>query len=460
VDRLRALGLDDVHAESFHFPRHDVSAATLAVTVAGAARPVGFDVLEGSGSARVEGDVVAVGGATATELDAVDVRGRIALVERRQTYHRSTQYRNVAARGALAMLYVSDAVDNLRQVGSVRRTFEAMGDIPALSIGGLDGAALAHDAHATLEVRASSTPATGQNVLGRIAGALPSQIVVGAHYDSWFAGSSDNGGGVAALLALAARRSRPGAPKPRHTLVFVAYDGEEIALYGGYDFLRRHRAEVVAAVNFEVPSAVGASFAGLGRSNLATVESAVDDAGLRGDYLLTVPMDAVPQLFGGIIPTDIQGLYRSGVPTISTAVAAPYYHTVADTPDKVDTALLADAVDRFDLALAELDAADDALLAVPDPALWRASASVVENDGQVTVSVAVTDAAGAPRAHAPVAALILTDDFFLGEEVSGTTDDVGNATLGLPAHAGQPRRSVHVTAGPVYPLVETVVSLP
>ena len=28
--------------------------------------------------------------------------------------------------------------------------------------------------------------------------------------------------------------------KPHYTLVFVAYDGEEIGLYGGYDYYRKH----------------------------------------------------------------------------------------------------------------------------------------------------------------------------------------------------------------------------
>ena len=58
--------------------------------------------------------------------------------------------------------------------------------------------------------------------------------------------------------------------------------------------------------------------------------------GLGIDLPLYAGLELVPTLFGGIIPTDIQGIYRNGVPTASTAVDSPWYHTIEDTPDKVD----------------------------------------------------------------------------------------------------------------------------
>jgi Zn-dependent M28 family amino/carboxypeptidase len=287
---------------------------------------------------------------------------------------------------------------------------------------------------------------------------VPGTIVVGAHYDTWFAGSSDNGGGVAALVALAARRAR--APAPRHTLVFVAYDGEEVALYGGYDYLRKHAAEMLAVMNFEVPAVTDASLLGAGRSNLPAFDAALDRAGLRALYPIYVYMNAVPALFGGIIPTDIQGAYRAGIPTVSTASVNPYYHTIRDTPEQVDTTFLAEVVDAFDEALGALDGLDAADLAGPDPALWRAAVTVAPTRAGLAVAVTVTDAAGSPRAAAPVTAALLADDFFpVGDDHAVTGVD-GTAALVLPAAAGQPRRYVHVTAGPSYPLVETIVAVP
>jgi hypothetical protein len=458
--RFGAAGLADVHTESFHFPRHDVTRAEVAITIAGAPRAVGFDVLEAAGAGRADGPVVYVGGAMPADLAGVALTGSIALVDRISSYHRSTQYANVAAAGATAMIYASDAPENLRQAGSVRRTFEAMGPIPAITVGADDALLLRSQARATIDVAATSTPATGQNVIGRIAGASADEIVIGAHYDTWFAGATDNGGGVAALVALAERRVR--APRPRHTLVFIAYDGEEVALYGGYDFMHKHRgSEPIAAVlNFEVPSAAEPTLLGIGRSNVPPFAAALDAAGLRNLYPLEVYMDAVPSLFGGIIPTDIQGIYRSGVPTVSTAVVNRYYHTVKDTPDQVDTAFLAMVVDAFDEALGRIDLLDTAALAGPDPALWRADVRVSASGADLRVAVTVTDAAGSPRAGAPVTAALLHDDFFPAGEDHGATDAAGQVTLTVPATAGQPGRYVHVTSGPSYPLVETVVGLP
>ena len=115
---------------------------------------------------------------------------------------------------------------------------------------------------------------------------------------------------------------------------------------------------ILAVINFEVPSAKDTSLLGLAHSNLALLDMALRGSGLGQIYPLYAGLDLVPLLFGGIIPTDIQGIYRSGVPTASTAVDSPYYHTTADTPDKVDVPLLADTVDAFDRAIDTLLAGD------------------------------------------------------------------------------------------------------
>ena len=453
--RLQSLGLDELRSETFHVPGYQVRSATLRLTVDGVERPIGFDVLEGSGGGVADAEVIYAGGAEASDLAGLDLDGKIALVDRRTTFHRSSQYREVGRKGAVAMLYVSDAPDNLRQVGSTRAGFEAVGDIPAISIGMQDAAALrgaGERVHARIDVDAGVTPATGENLIAVLEGELPAQIVVGAHFDSWFSGSCDNGGGVAALLALAERRARRPA---RHTLVFVAFDGEEPGLYGGYHFLREHGDDPIAAVlNFEVPSARDSALAGLGRSGQPVLDEALRGAGLRAFYPFYVDLELVPRLFGGIIPTDIQGLYRDGIPTVSTAVTYATYHTVEDTPDKVDYEVLADVVDAFDAVIDALDAAPDGALAARDPTLWNA---VVELTG-ARVAVTVTDAAGAAKAGVTVDANLLHDDFYLDRTLSAQTDAGGRAVFDLPADT-RTGRALHLAAGETYPLVEKLISL-
>ena len=460
--RFTELGLANVHQETFTVPAWSAT-KSFTLTIDGVASSPGFDVFEASGSGIADGEIVDVGSAMDADLMNVDLTGKIALVKRETSFHRSAQLRNVAAKGATAMLYLSVAPQNLRQVGSVRFGWNAMEPIPAVTIGADDGAtikaALAAQkaVRAHIDVQATSTPASAINVVGVIAGERPEMIVMGAHYDSWFTGSSDNGSGIAELLAVAARRKQHG--KPHYTLVFVAYDGEETGLYGGYDFYRKHKivaAEpILAEINFESPSALNPDIAGIAHSNQPKLDEALQAAHLRQIYSLYAGLEIVAQLFGGIIPTDIQGVYRGGTPTVSTAVTNPYYHTMMDTPDKVDLQLLVDSTDAFDAAIDNLGKLTPADFAVADPQVW--SATVTANG--TSVDVMVKTGAGAPAANANVKASVMHDDFILDGEVSATTDANGHATLTIPAAAGA-NKFLHVTAGPTYPLAETIIALP
>jgi Zn-dependent M28 family amino/carboxypeptidase len=343
------------------------------------------------------------------------------------------------------MIYVSSAPEDLRQVGSVRRGWEAMGPIPAVTIAASDGrrlqAALASGTpvEVALRVQAAITPAVGRNVVARIPGREPGMIVIGAHYDSWFAGSTDNGAGVAAMLELLWRRA--GQAQPRWDLVFVAWDGEELALYGGYDYLRRHADDPVRAViDLETPAARGAELRGLAHS--PSLDGAMRAAELDHLYESYLEFQWVPQLFGGVVPTDLQGAYRAGWPAAATAVDSPYYHTAADTPDKVDLERLAAVVDGFDTAIDDL--MEHAPAAEPDSSLWRLRAEAAHQHLNIDVD----------HPNAPVEITVFKDGFFPVATLRGTTDHEGHLSIDLPAGS-----FAHVRAGAPYPLAEAMVSL-
>jgi aminopeptidase YwaD len=470
VARMKALGLGQVHTESFRFPRWDLDSSSLAVSIDGAEMAPGFDVFEASGSGHADAPLVWAATAHDSDLAGLDLAGKIALVARDPGFHRAAQLRNVAAHGAAAMIMLSIAPANLRQVGSVRFTFESADAIPALTVGADDGKMLQdaltanRSVRGVVDVAARSTPADGQNVVARLDGERPEQIVIGAHYDTWFAGATDNGSGVAELLALAERRRHK--PRARYTLVFVAYDGEEVALYGGYDYLRKHKIvaadPILAVLNLETPSAKDATLLGLGRSNQPVLDDALLGAGLNFLYNLYAGLEVVAELLGGILPTDIQGAYRSGVPTVSTAVTGPYYHTVEDTPDKVDLQLLADSTDGFDAALDALMSAEPSAFAAVDDRLWTAAVTLGAGD-PLTVEATVADGDGALQAGVPAHAALLYDDFFVAAEADALTDGGGRAQFQFPAavaQMGSGNRFVHVTAGPRYPMVEKILALP
>ncbi len=106
-------------------------------------------------------------------------------------------------------------------------------------------------------------PVSGVNLIGRVTGtAEPGQVmVISAHYDHLgvrdgqvYTGADDNASGVAAMLAVATWfRAHP----PRHTLLFVAFDGEEAGLRGAQAFLEKPPVPVgqlLANINFDMLS--------------------------------------------------------------------------------------------------------------------------------------------------------------------------------------------------------------
>jgi hypothetical protein len=96
-----------------------------------------------------------------------------------------------------------------------------------------------------LEASAPRFPTT--NVLADIKGARrPDEIVlVGAHYDAFYAGADDNSSGLAVVLELARLlRDRPIA----RTVRFVAFDLEEVGLVGSTRYIEARGGRVKAAV--------------------------------------------------------------------------------------------------------------------------------------------------------------------------------------------------------------------
>ncbi len=90
-------------------------------------------------------------------------------------------------------------------------------------------------------------PVTAENVVGEMKGAVhPEQVVlVGAHLDSWdlSPGATDDGTGVAAVLAAASALHRSGV-RPDRTIRFVLFTGEEQGLLGSQAYVKQHRAEL------------------------------------------------------------------------------------------------------------------------------------------------------------------------------------------------------------------------
>jgi Zn-dependent M28 family amino/carboxypeptidase len=101
----------------------------------------------------------------------------------------------------------------------------------------------------------------GTNIIGFVKGKTDDVIVISAHYDhvgvnnsQIYNGADDNASGVSVLLGIAEYFK---INKPRNTLLFIAFDAEEMGLQGAYAFLKEpvpSRKSIILNVNMDMVS--------------------------------------------------------------------------------------------------------------------------------------------------------------------------------------------------------------
>lgn len=181
-------------------------------------------------------------------------------------------------------------------------------------------------------------PITTSNVIAELRGSeKPDEFVIlGAHLDSWELGTGalDNGCN-AALVIDALRAIKATGLKPRRSIRFVLFSGEEEGLLGSWAYARAHRADLdkmAGAVIFDGGTGRVTGFSlGARADEEATVKQLI--APLAQWNATELTMDAP---WG----TDNVDFLLEGVPTLvanqETANYLENYHAVSDTYDKVD----------------------------------------------------------------------------------------------------------------------------
>lgn len=176
------------------------------------------------------------------------------------------------------------------------------------------------------------------NVIGEIPGREnPDEFVlIGAHLDSWGLGTGalDNGCNVALVIDIARQMQRLEL-RPRRTIRFALFNGEEQGMYGSWAYTQAHAAELdghVMASSYDIGSGrINGMFTN-GRAELiAAVEQALlPVAGLGPFTHLSEP----------IVGTDNFDFMLQGVANLvanqEAANYGPNYHARSDTFDKVD----------------------------------------------------------------------------------------------------------------------------
>jgi carboxypeptidase Q len=176
------------------------------------------------------------------------------------------------------------------------------------------------------------------NVVAEIMGSeLPEEFVLlGAHLDSWELGTGalDNGCN-AALVIEALRAIKVSGVKPRRSIRFVLFSGEEQGLLGSNAYVMRHRAELdkaSAVIIFDEGTGKATGFSLGGRKDISEKVSQLLTP-FKNDSVDTLTTDA---FFG----TDNLDFLLEGVPTlVANQQEANYlenYHASSDTFDKVD----------------------------------------------------------------------------------------------------------------------------
>jgi carboxypeptidase Q len=177
-----------------------------------------------------------------------------------------------------------------------------------------------------------------QNVVAEIRGSeKPEEVVLlGAHLDSWDLGTGANDNGVnVALLVDVLRGIRELGLRPKRTIRFVAFNAEELGMWGSAEYVRAHAKELgnfAAVVIFDVGSGRTANFYLNGREDLRKPA----DAALAAVTGLALS----PHTLEGVDGTDNFDFLLSGVPNlVANQDWAPYlpdYHAESDTFDAVD----------------------------------------------------------------------------------------------------------------------------
>jgi hypothetical protein len=184
------------------------------------------------------------------------------------------------------------------------------------------------------------------NIVGYLRGtASPDRyLVISAHYDhlgirngKLYPGADDNASGVAAMLALAAWFK---ANPPQHSVIFAAFDAEELGLEGAHAFVARlpvPKEQVVMNLNFDMIAHNNENqiFAA-GTHHYPFLKPLVEQAAAASSVQVTAGHDR-PQLLAGSVEdwtssSDHGAFHKAGIPFLYFGVADHEdYHAPSDT---------------------------------------------------------------------------------------------------------------------------------
>ncbi|MFZ3216082.1 MAG: M20/M25/M40 family metallo-hydrolase [Candidatus Acidiferrales bacterium] len=369
VQKMQAMGLENVHTEPWKISRGWTRISADAELIAPIQRRLMVDSLGWVGSTPeggAEAEIVAVNAyqlQDEVENNSAHWRGKILLMvqqgeppaDRMSAFAQFGTFL-IAAHNAGAIAVIGGQGGrkatgmHLTHTGALG--FDTFYDIPVVSMAAEDQEQLerylARGKTVRLKInvqnRVTDGPVDTANVVGEIRGSEhPEQvIVVGGHLDSWdlASGATDNGCGATVTLGAAEAILKSGF-KPRRTIRFVLFTGEEEGLLGSLAYVKAHQSEManyVAALILDFGQGPVIGFQLGGHNDLIpTVQKFAASLQAFGDLQVDDEVE-----FG----TDTGPFTLAGLPAINFNQDSPEYkythHSPVDTFDKVQ----ADVLDR------------------------------------------------------------------------------------------------------------------
>jgi hypothetical protein len=201
------------------------------------------------------------------------------------------------------------------------------------------------------------------NTVGEIKGSeKPDEFVVlGAHIDSWdlAQGTTDNGTGTCIVLEAARILAKSGV-KPKRTIRFCLFSGEEQGLHGSRQYVKKHEAEMPKTSMCLVHDTGTGKVTGIGLQGRAAIKPILD-----AELVSLKDIGVTDISLRGMSGSDHQSFERAGVPGFMIAQDMSEYrfthHTQTDTLDKANEANLIQGAQVMAIAAMRVANLDDLL---------------------------------------------------------------------------------------------------
>ncbi len=362
VAKFRSYGIQNVHVEPFTIPNGWQRGWAHGEMLAPMSRHLYIESLGWSPSTPpggVKGDILVVSDISPEKIksQAGQIKGHIVMLDTEKILAEGVWKmlgplfatpQLLKDAGALAMLMADSGINNGLNATSLG--WEArVSPLPIAQLGMEDSKlvrrALEQGA-VTIQFAFDnkvSGPTQVNNVIAEIPGSEhPDEwILIGAHFDSWDygTGAQDNGAGSAMVLEVARAIAALGA-RPRRSIRFALWGGEEEGLIGSGAYVQVHARELdkcVAVLNTDNGSGHPKGWKVEGRTDLRDAMQPISDSLLKdisgGELSLKTTYD-----------TDHGPFMLHGIPTLDLLVDMTQYfqvhHKSSDTYDKIDPLFL------------------------------------------------------------------------------------------------------------------------